>query len=537
MGLRYALVPCLAIIALYLGLSSFMKKPADTATPATVADAAIAQPAANNGAASGVNNLKSAFEATPAAPGYQYGAPAQPATIAAIPHKTGRIALMSDEDVSTVAAGADMTGQQAAAIAPAAGDAAPMLSRQLSAIQSGIHKILQAGSNFVFQRRVSVGKGDTLMDLLMKNNVPRDDAYNAIEALRKVYNPRDLNVGHEITVFFHNAPQDADPEFSGLRIQKDLVSSVSVKRGDDGSFKAREAEKPMHRVLRAFSGTIDNSLYVSAKAAGAPDAVIVEMIKTYSWVVDFQREIQGGDKFDVLYEDFVTDDGRSVPGRGNILYMNLDLKSHASLPLYRYVDAQGNVGYYDPTGQSVKKPLMKTPVNGARISSSFGMRFHPVLGYSKMHKGIDFAVPRGTPIYAAGDGVIERIGPWSSYGNYIRIRHRRGLETAYAHMQGFRAGLRRGSHVTQGQVIGYVGTTGRSTGPHVHYEILINGKQVNPATVKVAGGSALGGKDLRKFKNEVEKIKDEFHDLRQARSAPAMAAVKAATTTATPAVH
>lgn len=468
-------------------------------------------------------NLKSAFATTPAPATYQYGATVE---AAAAPAPSGRIEL--DADAKTLSA-----------IAPAAGTPAPQrqassIGGQLSALQSGITKILHAGSTLI-QRHVAVGKGDTLMDLLTRNNVPRTDAFNAVQALRKVYNPRDLNIGHEITVFFHNDPATADPSFSGLRIQKDIVSSVSVKRDDDGNFEAKASEKPVHRALRSFSGSIDNSLYVSAKAQGMPDAAILEMIKMYSWVIDFQREIQSGDTFDMLYEEYVTEDGKVVPGRGKILFSNLTLNDHRSFPLYRYEDAQGNVDYFDASGQSIKKPLMRTPVNSThiRISSRFGMRFHPILGYSKMHKGIDFAVPRGTQIYAAGDGVIERIGPFSSYGNYVRIRHRKGLETAYAHMRGFRAGLHRGSHVKQGEVIGYVGTTGRSTGPHLHYEILINGKQVNPATVKVAGGRALAGKDLRTFKHDVARIKADFQTLEN-RQQSAVASANSVQQDATP---
>ncbi|MBI1215518.1 MAG: peptidoglycan DD-metalloendopeptidase family protein [Alphaproteobacteria bacterium] len=538
-GLRHAVLSLLAVAVVSLGIWSFMKKDApaaaapavhtaaaQTATPFSTSPGPQDAPVAVSAKSAPVSNMKAAFAATPVAPSYQYGTPDAPAPQAV--HPSRRIALIAGDDALSSADETD--AQQAAAVEPAAGSAAPArpavpaISRQLAVIQNGIHKILQASGAFMSQRHVMVGKGDTLIDLLVKNDVPRDDAFNAIEALRKVYDPRDLNIGHKITVFFHNDPTADDPEFNGLRIQKDLVSSVTVRRGDDGAFTAKEAEKPVHRELRAFSGKIDNSLYVSAKAQGVPDAVILEMIKMYSWGVDFQREIQGGNTFDVLYEDYVTDDGQSAPGRGKILYANLGLNDRA-MPLYRYEDAQGNVEYFDPAGQSVKKPLMRTPVNSThiRISSRFGMRYHPILGYSKMHKGIDFAVPRGTPIYAAGDGVIERIGPWSTYGNYVRIRHRRGLETAYAHMKGFRAGLRRGSHVKQGQVIGYVGTTGRSTGPHLHYEILINGRQVNPATVKVAGGRALHGKDLHKFKAIVARVKGEFDKLEQPASAPAVA--------------
>jgi len=214
----------------------------------------------------------------------------------------------------------------------------------------------------------------------------------------------------------------------------------------------------------------------------------------------------------VMYEEYKTDDNKRVPGRGNIVYADLKLGGE-DMPFYRYTDKSGNVGYYDDRGFSAKKPLMKTPIDGARISSGFGMREHPVLGFTKMHKGIDFAAPRGTPIYAAGDGVIEKIGPFSTYGNYVRIRHRNDLKTAYAHMKGFKAGLRDGSHVKQGEVIGYVGTTGRSTGPHLHYEVLVNNKQVNPASVKLPTGATLHGHDLKSFKALVSNTKEKFRDL------------------------
>jgi len=194
------------------------------------------------------------------------------------------------------------------------------------------------------------------------------------------------------------------------------------------------------------------------------------------------------------------------------------------MPLYRFEGANGDVEYFDQTGQSVKKPLMKTPIDGARITSKFGFRRHPVLGYNKMHKGIDFGAPRGTPIYAAGDGVVQKAGKFSSYGNYVRIKHRAGLETAYAHLNGFKAGVKAGSRVKQGQVIGYVGTTGRSTGPHLHYEIMMNGKQVNPASVKLAGGRSLSGKELKAFKSNVSKLDGTF--AKALETAPAVASAE-----------
>lgn len=420
-----------------------------------------------------VLNMKDAFDAKPTAPGMQFA--------------------QTDEAAAP---------KPKAVAAPVIESAS--LSSQISHIQSGITRILEGTGNGLKEildqkKQLRVGKGDTLMELLVKNEVPRDEAYSAIQALRKVYDPRDLNPAHQVTVFFHKDPAIADPKFVGLRIERDMVNTLIVNRGNDGIFKVNAEAKAVHKEIKAFRGKIDSSLYVDAKEAGVPDAIILELIKMYSWGVDFQREIQGGDEFDVMYEQYVTDDGRIVPNRGEIVYARLGL-SERMLPLYRFEDARGDVEYFDPTGASAKKPLMKTPIDGARIASKFGMRRHPVLGYNKMHKGIDFAAPRGTPIYAAGDGVVEKAGRFSSYGNYVRIRHRAGLQTAYAHLNAFKGGVKAGSRVKQGQVIGYVGTTGRSTGPHLHYEILMAGKQVNPASVKLAGGRTLAGKELKAFK-------------------------------------
>jgi len=384
----------------------------------------------------------------------------------------------------------------------------------VKSLEKNLSSYLEPSTNaLISARKVVIGRGDTLMDLLVrKAAVPRQDAYDVVMALNKVYDPRDLTPGHEITVFFHQDPSIADPTFSGVRIDKDIVNGVYVKREGDGNYTVSEVEKDVHRNVRGFKGTIRNSLYEDASDAGVPDAVILELIKMYSWNVDFQRGIHTGDKFEVMYEEYKTDDNKRVPGRGNIVYADLKLGGE-DMPFYRYTDKSGNVGYYDDRGFSAKKPLMKTPIDGARISSGFGMREHPVLGFTKMHKGIDFAAPRGTPIYAAGDGVIEKIGPFSTYGNYVRIRHRNDLKTAYAHMKGFKAGLRDGSHVKQGEVIGYVGTTGRSTGPHLHYEVLVNNKQVNPASVKLPTGATLHGHDLKSFKALVSNTKEKFRDL------------------------
>lgn len=485
-GLRHAILPVLAIAGVY-GVLSMLSAP-DTEMPASsvaytqVATAPVLAPndVSHNGTDIVHGNMKAAFEARPAAASYTYGA---------APEKNAKPIAISAVEAQA--------------------------SEKIAYIQSGIETLLQAGSNlFVSEKKVSVGKGDTLMELLVSNDVPRTEAYNAIQALSKVYNPRDLNPSHAITVFFHKEPAVADPKFSGLQIEKDKVSTVMVNRTDDGGFEAAQEERPIYRSLKGFSGNIDSSLYVSAKNEGVPDGVILDLIKMYSWNVDFQRDIHSGDKFEVMYEEYATDAGDVVSGKSNIVYASLTLSDRA-MPFYLYKTASGDEDFFDDKGQSAKKSLMKTPIDGARLSSGYGMRRHPVLGYSKMHKGIDFAAPRGTPIYAAGDGTIERIGPFSSYGNYIRIRHRRDLHTAYAHMKGFRSGLKTGSRVKQGQIIGYVGTTGRSTGPHLHYELMVNGKTVNPKSVKLPTGKMLEGKDLKSFKSIVATRNAELTKLRQ----------------------
>ena len=229
------------------------------------------------------------------------------------------------------------------------------------------------------------------------------------------------------------------------------------------------------------------------------------MINLYSYDVDFQRDIKIGDKFEILVESFYTQDGKKVRD-GDILFSSLSLRKR-SKPIDIYMHKiDGNTKYYNSKGSSNRKTLLRTPINGARVSSSYGMRRHPVLGYSKMHKGIDFAAARGTPILAAGDGKITYYGRRGGYGNFVRIKHTKEYSTAYAHASRFVKRLRRGSKVKQGQVIAYVGTTGRSTGPHLHFELLKRGKAVNPSKVKATSGSRLRGKKLKFFKETKSRI-------------------------------
>lgn len=352
------------------------------------------------------------------------------------------------------------------------------------------------------QTVVEAEQGDTLVDLLLKAGVERTEATKAIEALSGVYNPKALKIGQEVTVTF-SRPADgigAGP-FDAVALQADAGRQVSAKRNKEG-FSASETKREVSRQVARFGGTIKGSLFETASAQGVPPAILAEMIRAFSYDVDFQRDIQPGDGFEIMFERFVDKKGQVVRD-GNILYANLTLSGEA-MPIYRYVDSSGTADYYNPKGESVRKALLRTPVDGARISSGFGMRMHPILGFSKMHKGIDFAVSTGTPVMAAGAGVIDYAGANGSYGYYVRIKHDAVHSTAYAHLSRFAQGIRTGKRVDQGQTIAFSGATGRATGPHLHYEILVHNEQVNPMSVKFQSGNKLAGKELARFLSTIK---------------------------------
>ena len=359
-------------------------------------------------------------------------------------------------------------------------------------------------------RIVTISAGDALGKVMQDEGIASTEVHDIISAMDEHFNPKDLKVGQDIHMHFEPGAAEGSYQLTDMKIQLNPLKTLTVSR-DGEDFKSAMEEKEVKDVVLAQKATIKNSLYGSAAKAGIPKAVVSDAIKIYSQNVDFQRDVQSGDTLEVMYETRQTDDGY-VASTGNVLYAQLTL-SGRKIPLYRYETADGSVDYYGRDGQSTKKTLMKTPIDGARMSSGYGMRRHPVLGYGKMHKGIDFAAPTGTPIYAAGEGVIKKAGRFSSFGNYVRIRHRGDLDTAYAHMSKIAPGLRPGSRVKQGQIIGYVGTTGRSTGPHLHYEIMVAGKQVNPRGVNLPVGHALAGRDLKKFKATIGEIENQFASL------------------------
>lgn len=357
-----------------------------------------------------------------------------------------------------------------------------------------------------------VGKGDVLTSLLINQKIPAEEARLAIKALKPVYNPKHIKYGQEITMELAANGADATvPTLASMTLKISKISNIHVEKEGDG-YTAQQVDKPLRTTLIHGSGHINSSLYETGISHGMTPALLAELIKAYSYDVDFQRDIKRGNQLEVLFERKETEDG-IIAGHGNLEYAALTIGGK-TLKIYRYIDKEGFLDYYNEKGESVRKALLKTPINGARLSSGFGMRRHPVLGYNKMHKGLDFAAPRGTPIYAAGDGVVQRASRNGGYGNYVRIKHNGQYSSAYAHLKSFGKGIRAGKKVRQGDIIGYVGTTGRSTGPHLHYEILAHGKQVNPSNVKFKAGKELKGKELASFQKRMEIVHAKLDEAR-----------------------
>ena len=361
----------------------------------------------------------------------------------------------------------------------------------------------------ITRQTLNVKRGQTLDVLLQQANVTAQDRVAAIKALTPVFNPKRLKPGQELTVALSE-----DASLYSLRIEVDTASEAWVHRTDDGIFSAQTIDLPREIVEKYAKGEITTSLYVDAVKAGVPPSIIQQSIRIFSFDVDFQRDIRRNDRFEFFYRAGLDQAGNMID-RGPIMIASLTL-SGKTLTYYRFDpenpsasdQAGGFAEYFNAIGKTARKGLLRTPVDGARLSSGYGQRKHPILGYTKMHKGVDFAAPTGTPIYAAGNGIVDFAGRKGSYGKYIRIRHGNGYATAYAHLH--RISVRTGARVVQYQTIGQVGSTGRSTGPHLHYEILYNGKQVNPVKVKMPTGRILKDQNLVNFENYRERLQQRM---------------------------
>ncbi len=341
-------------------------------------------------------------------------------------------------------------------------------------------------------RTVTVKRGDTLMKLLTKNGVDRGTAHAAITKLSDVYDVRRLQIGQDIDLTFQE--QTGGEAFLGLALKPSAERDVVVRAAGTDGFVAEAIDWPLERRDDYAAASIKTSLYEAALEAEMPIDVLIDLVRMFSFDVDFQRDIQPGDSVEVLFDRYDDELGNRVRN-GEIRFAAMTLSGKRTA-YYRHTPKSGITDYFDGKGQSVRKTLMRTPVDGARLSSGYGKRRHPILGYNKMHRGVDFAAPTGTPIMAAGDGVVEKAGRNGAYGKYIRIRHNSTIKTAYAHLHKYARGTKVGARVKQGDIIGYVGSTGRSTGPHLHYEVLINNRQKNPMSVKLPAGEKLKGKDL-----------------------------------------
>lgn len=357
---------------------------------------------------------------------------------------------------------------------------------------------------------LTVGRGDTLVSLLVNAGVDRTEAYQSIEAFSDVFDPRRLRAGDSITVSFLTSSDDAEA-FRGFALEPDAVRRMVVERTEDGAFAAAEFQSEITTETLRAEGQITSSLFAAASEMGLSPRVMAEFIRIFSYDVDFQRDIRRGDSFSVLYTEDFAPNGESV-GTPTLHYVAMTL-SGDQRAYYRFEEDDDYADFFSADGKSIRKGLMRTPIDGARISSGFGTRHHPILGYTAMHRGVDFAAPTGTPIYAAGDGVVERASPNGAYGNYILIRHNSEYSTAYAHLSRFARGLTPGKRVRQGDIIGYVGTTGRSTGPHLHYEVVRSGQQINPMTARLPAGRELEGEERVAFESQRRATEQLFASL------------------------
>ena len=345
-----------------------------------------------------------------------------------------------------------------------------------------------------------ISSGETFDKILNNYSIPSKEILSIKENLNSDFNLSNLktNLDIKFTIDQSNNKKITSFLFPVSRTEKILLT----RNLDTDKFEKKKIITNLNKKIIFKEGKILQSLYKTAIDLNIQPNIIIEFARIYGFQVDFQRDIRKNDIFQIMYEVFEDDNGK-VFETGNIIFADLKL-SGVNNSLY-YFDKKGNEGHYDQNGKSVEKALMKTPINGARLSSAFGMRKHPIDGYNKMHRGTDFAAPMGTPIMASGSGVVTRARWCGGGGNCVKIKHNSTYETIYAHMKNFARGIKEGVRVKQGQIIGYVGSTGKSTGPHLHYEVLVNGKQINSQKLKLPSGKTLKGKNRELF--EVARIK------------------------------
>ena len=353
-------------------------------------------------------------------------------------------------------------------------------------------------------KETKLKKNENLSSALKRIKFEHYDIGKIISSIHNLKNGKKILSSLPVGMIIHYS-KPTSLTGGALKLNFTKTKDIFVWQDIENNYNSQIFLRPTKIESTLVKGKIKNNLYISALRSGIPENTLLEMISLIGFSVDFQREIRNGDDFEVMYTKEIDILSNLMIQTKPITFVSLTL-SGTKLNFFNFEDEYGLPQYYDESGKSSKRTLMKTPINGARLSSRYGNRKHPILGYTKMHRGVDFAAPSGTPVFAAGDGVIEKIGWNGSFGKYIRIRHTGTYKTAYAHLSGFHKNIRIGKRVLQGKTIGYVGSTGRSTGPHLHYEVIKNNVQVNPMKVKLPAGKNISKSKFKKYQDHIKKI-------------------------------
>ena len=382
----------------------------------------------------------------------------------------------------------------------------PIDPAAFAALQNEAFAQAQAQPGFGQPQRVSmkIAPGETFEQAVLRLGVAPGEAQQAVRALGAAFDTVNVKAGLAFDAAVAMPRGRRGPvRLIGLSMRTGPATAITLSRTFDGALRLREMEEKVRDETTVASGAMSDSLYASALSAGATPELTAQVVKLFSHKLDFSRDIKPGDRFRMVFDRKVTDSGRTIAG-GDLLYAEIGAKGEVSR-FYRFQPpGGGEAQYFDELGKNIRGFLLRTPVDGARITSGFGMRMHPILGYTKMHQGIDFAAPIGSPVLAAGDGVVAEARWDGGYGRWLEIRHNGQWSTGYGHLSGW--AVKPGQAVHQGQVVAYVGSTGRSTGPHLHYEIILNGKKVDPKGAKVPQGTVLEGRQLVAFDAEKSHI-------------------------------
>ena len=350
--------------------------------------------------------------------------------------------------------------------------------------------------------KYSIKNNDSIESILNRYNIIKEETKFIVNELN-IKKLNNIYAGRELSIILKKL-EDGRNKIISIRYPISNTVHIEIKKSDK-NFVVKENILKLTKKETVVKNVINNNLYSAAVDVGIEPNIIIEFARIYGFEIDFQRDLRKGDTFEIYYEKFL-DDNNNVRDTGKILFASMNVNNR-EINLYNF-KYNNEIGYYDINGKSIVKSLMKTPINGARLSSKFGMRKHPILGYNKMHRGTDFAAPSGTPIMASGSGTVTRARWCGGGGNCVKIKHNSTYQTIYAHMKNFAKGIKEGKKVRQGQIIGYVGSTGLSTGPHLHYEVIVNGKKVNSQKLKLPSGKILKGDARKEF--EIARIKADL---------------------------